>query len=327
MILVTGGAGFIGSHVVRLLCERGKSVRVLDRPRARVDHLPSQQTEFVFADIRDVNAVRKAVAGCEYVYHLAANPQLWTLQKGHFRQVNYRGTVNVLSEALYARAKRILHCSTESILTRSYQTNPISEEQDVPIHEVIGPYCRSKWLAEKYARELALQGAPIVVVNPTLPIGPGDFGRSPPTQMILDCALGRRQFYLDAELNLLDVRDVAAGMIAAMELGKTGRRYLLGAENWTIRQLFEWIAKQHGVPPPKYSVPYPVAVGTALVSEWLADVFTHQVPVASVTGVRLTRRKMQFDPSRSLAELRLSPRPVTESLTDAISWYKQMRWL
>ncbi len=327
MTLITGGAGFIGSHLVRLLVERGEQVRVLERPGAKVDHLPLAQIELAWADIRDRRAVDAAMVGCDHVYHLAANPQLWTQRKGDFRQVNYIGTINVLSAALKAGASRILHCSTESILTRAKQNTAIAENQDVPLGEVIGPYCRSKWYAERFAFRLARHGAPLIIVSPTLPIGPGDWGRSPPTQMILDCALGRRSFYLDAELNLIDVRDAAAGMIAAMERGHPGRRYLLGAENWTIRKLFDWVASRCGVPGPRFAVPYPIALTTAMISEWFAEVATHSSPAATTTGVRLTRRTMRFDAARSMSELGITPRPVTESLLDALAWYRALRWL
>jgi dihydroflavonol-4-reductase len=308
-ILVTGGAGFIGSHLVRLLVNQGQKVRVLDRPGVAVSHLPLNRIDLAYVDIRDRQAVAKAVSGCGEVYHLAANPNLWTYPRGQFRQVNYLGTIHVLDAALEAGAKKILHTSTESILTRARQTGAITEEQHIGIEDVIGPYCRSKFLAERYAFRLAKAGAPVVVVNPTLPIGPGDFGRSPPTQMMLDFCRGRRREYMDAELNLIDVRDVAEGMIRAMERGRPGRRYLLGYENLTIREIFARLARLTGLPEPSRRVPYPVALAAAYVSEFLADTFTHRIPAATVTGVKLTRRRMHFDPSRSLADLGLKPVP------------------
>jgi len=322
--LVTGGAGFIGSHLVRMLVERGESVRVLDRPGAKIDHLPLDRIDFISADIRDRDAVRKAVRGCRHVYHLAANPQLWTRRRGHFHQVNYLGAVNVLSAAVEAGAERVLHTSTESILTRARQTSPIAEDQDVPAADVIGPYCRSKFRAERYAVHLARGGAPVVIVNPTLPIGPGDWGRSPPTQMMLDFCRGKRSAYLDAELNLIDVRDVADGMIRAMERGRTGLRYLLGAENWSIRSVFDYLAKLTGLPEPRWKVPYPAALTAAYVSELIADVVTGTIPAATVTGVKLTRRRMHFDASRSLTELGLRPRPVRESIAEAVAWFANL---
>ena len=320
--LVTGGAGFIGSHLVRLLVDRGEAVRVLDLAPLSLDWI-----EVVRADIRDRQAVREAVRGCRHVYHLAANPQLWTQRRGHFRQVNYQGTVNVLEEALAAGAERVLHTSTESILTRARQTAPIAEDQEVSLGDVVGPYCRSKFFAERHALKLARGGAPVVIVNPTLPVGPGDLSRSPPTQMMLDFCRGRRHEYLDAELNLIDVRDVAAGMVRALEVGRPGRRYLLGHENLSIREVFGILARLTGLPEPRWRVPYALGLAAAYVSEFVADVVTHRGPAATVTGVKLTRRRMHFDPSRSLAELGLTPRPVRESLADAVAWFRQVGWL
>jgi dihydroflavonol-4-reductase len=327
MILITGGAGFIGTHLVQLLVNRGESVRVLDRPGAAIDHLPLNRIDLVFADIRDRANVRRAVAGCESVYHLAANPQLWTRRRGDFHRVNFIGTVNVLEEALTAGAKRILHCSTESILTRAKQTAPIAEDQVIGPSDVIGPYCLSKFHAERHAFRLARNGASIVIVNPTLPVGPGDRGRSPPTQMMLDFCLGKRSAYLDAELNMIDVRDVALGMVLALERGEPGRRYLLGAENWSIRSVFDYLAKLTGLPKPRWRVPYPVALAAAYVSEFIALLWTHRIPAASITGVKLTRRRMHFDSARSLEALGLTPRPISESIREAVAWFREMSWI
>lgn len=324
--VVTGGAGFIGSHLVRLLADRGERVRVVERPGAAVDHLPAG-AEVVFADIRDADAVRSTLRGARHVYHLAANPQLWTRRRGHFHAVNYQGTVNVLTAALDAGAGRVLHTSTESILTRVRQDGPIAEDQEVPSADVLGPYCRSKYRAERFALGLARRGAPVVVVNPTLPVGPGDRGRSPPTQMMLDFALGKRPAYLDAELNLIDARDVADGMARALERGRPGVRYLLGAENWSVKSVFAELARLTNLPEPRWRVPYPVALAAAYVSELAADIVTGRIPAATVTGVRLTRRRMHFDPSRSLAELGLTPRPVSGSVAEAVAWFRAVGWL
>jgi dihydroflavonol-4-reductase len=327
MTVVTGGAGFIGSHLVRLLVSRGERVRVVDRPGAALDHLPLAKIDVAPADVRDPAAVRRALGGCSVVYHLAANPQLWTRRRADFHRVNYLGTVHVLGAALAAGARRVLHTSTESILTRAGRAAPVAEDGDVPARDVVGPYCRSKWRAERHAFHLARGGAPVVVVNPTLPVGPGDRGRSPPTQMMLDFCRGKRAAYLDADLNLIDVRDVAAGMAAAMERGRPGVRYLLGAENWSVRSVFGYLAALTGLPPPRWRVPYPVALAAAYVSEFAADVFTGVVPAATVTGVKLTRRRMHFDASRSLAELGVTPRPVRDSVAEAVAWFREVGWL
>jgi dihydroflavonol-4-reductase len=326
-VLVTGGAGFIGSHLVSLLVKRGAAVRVLERPGAAVDHLPLDRINVVFADVCDRAAVEKAVRGCPFVHHLAANPNLWTHRRGHFTRVNYHGTVNVLNGALEAGARRVLHTSTESILTRARQSGAIRADQQVRLDDALGPYCRSKLLAERHAFRLARCGAPVVIVNPTVPVGPGDRGRSPPTQMILDFCRGGRREYLDGDLNLIDVRDVAEGMLLAMDHGRTGRRYLLGAENHTIREVFALLAGLTGLPEPVRRVPYGVALAAAYVSEFLADTWTRRMPLATVTGVRLTRRVMTFDAGESLDELGLRPRSVREALADALTWFHDMRWL
>jgi dihydroflavonol-4-reductase len=324
--IVTGGAGFVGSHLVELLVSRGERVRVIERPGALVDHLPAT-VDVAFADIRDEIAVRATLRECGAVYHLAANPQLWTRRRSDFHAVNYLGAVHVLRSALEAGAPRVLHTSTESILTRARQTAPIAEDQDVHPSDVIGPYCRSKFRAERFAFDLARAGAPVVVVNPTLPVGPGDRGRSPPTQMTLDCCRGKRFAYLDAELNLIDVRDVAAGMVAALERGRAGVRYLLGAENWSIHRVFSHVAQLVGAPEPRWRVPYPLALAAAYVSEFVADTITGRIPAATVTGVKLTRRRMHFDASRSLTELGIAPRPVSDSIAEAVAWFRAVGWL
>jgi dihydroflavonol-4-reductase len=323
-VLVTGGAGFIGSHLVTRLLADGADVRVLERPDAGVSHLPD--VEVIRRDIRDRDGIRRAVARCCEVYHLAANPNLWARPRGLFRQVNYVGAVNVIDEALAAGA-RVLHCSTESILTRAGRGGVIREDQVVQPSEVIGPYCRSKWLAERHALDLGRRGFPVIVVNPTLPVGPGDRGISPPTKMMLDFCQGKRNEYLDADLNMIDVRDVADGIVRAMERGRPGRRYLLGAENLSIREVFARLSRLTGVPEPRWRVPYAVALVAAVISEFVADVWTHRMPAAVLTGVRLTRRRMHFDASASLAELGLSPRPVDAALADSVAWFREMGWL
>ena len=326
-VLVTGGAGFIGSHLVALLVERGADVRVLERPGIRFDHLPLDHIDAVFADVRDCAAVARAVRGCPLVFHLAANPNLWTHRRGQFTQVNYHGTVHVLDAALEAGARRILHTSTESILTRARQHCAIREDQDVRLEDALGPYCRSKLLAERYAFRLARSGAPVVIVNPTIPIGPGDRGRSPPTQMILDFCRGRRREYLDGELNLIDVRDVAEGMIRAMGHGRPGRRYLLGAENMTIRELFTLLAELTGLPAPTRRVPYPVALAAAHVSEFVADVLDpphsaghrHRRP-SDATGHEL-RRNAEPGGTGAAAETGAG------GAVGALGWYREVGWI
>jgi dihydroflavonol-4-reductase len=322
MTVVTGGAGFIGSHLVERLVADGHRVRVVERPGADVAHLPAE-VQVVRADIRDREAVRRALQGARLVYHLAANPNLWVRDRAEFDAVNHRGTVHVLDAAIEAGAEKIVHASTESILTCARHVGPIAEDVEVTLADAVGPYCRSKLRAEQEARARAKSGHPVVVVNPTMPVGPGDRGVSPPTRLILDFCRGQLPATIDCTLNLIDVRDVAEGMVLAMQKGRPGRRYLLGGENLTLVGMLECLSEFTGVPVPRRRVPYAAALAFAHASELWADWVTGRSPKATVTGVRLTRRTMHFDASRSLAELGLEPRPVRRALADAVDWLRQ----
>jgi len=321
LTVVTGGAGFIGSHLVENLVKRGERVRVVERPGADVAHL-SRGVEVVRADIRDREAVAGALHGSWRVYHLAANPNLWVRDRGDFDAVNHLGTVNVLDAALDAGAERVLHTSTESILTRARQDGPIGEEVRVTLEDAVGPYCRSKLRAENAAMGRARAGRPVVIANPTMPVGPGDRGLSPPSRLIRDFCLGKLPARMDCTLNVIDVRDVAEGLVRTMENGTPGRRYLLGGENLTLVGLLGILSELTGVPVPRWRVPYPVGLGVAWLSELWADRVSGRTPKATVTGVRLTRRAMHFDASASLAALGLTPRPARESLADAVRWLR-----
>jgi len=322
LAIVTGGGGFIGSHLVDRLVSLGHGVRVVERPGADTSHLP-QQVEVVPADIRDRQAVKAALQGGRWVFHLAANPNLWVRDRAEFDAVNHRGTVNVLDEALAAGAERVLHTSTESILTCARATGPIAEDVEVTLDDAVGPYCRSKLLAEHEAMDRARAGRPIVIANPTMPVGPGDRGLSPPSRLIRDFCRGKLPALMDCTLNLIDVRDVAEGLLRTMERGTPGRRYLLGGENLTLVNLLSILSEATGVPVPKWRVPYSVGLAVAYMSEFWADYVSGRPPKATVTGVRLTRRTMHFDASRSLHALDLTPRSVRLSLADAVAWLRR----
>lgn len=319
--VVTGGAGFIGSHLVEQLAAAGRPVRVVERPGADAGHLPAG-VEVVRADIRDRTAVAGAMRGAGRVFHLAANPNLWARDRGDFDAVNHQGTVYVLDAALDAGATRVVHVSTESILTRARGSGPIAADVEVTLRDAVGPYCRSKLRAENHALGLARRGAPVVVVNPTMPVGPGDRGVSPPTRLIRDFCRGELPARMDCTLNLVDVRDVAAMIARAAERGEPGRRYLLAGENLTLLGLLETLSGLTGVPVPRWSVPYPVGLLVAVVSEFWADRVSGRPPKATITGVRLTRRTMHFDARPSQDALGLHPRPVRESLADAVAYLR-----
>ena len=327
MNLVTGGAGFIGSHLVERLLAEGEAVRVLERPGAAVDHLPHERIEVVRADIRDRGRVRAAVRGCRHVYHVAANPNLWVRDRQEFDAVNRQGTVHVLEAALEAGAERVLYTSTESILTSPAFAGGAVEHLRPRESDASGPYCRSKLLAEQTAFRLADRGAPVVVVSPTLPVGPGDRNQTPPTRVTVAFCRGRLPAVLDCRLNFIDVRDVAAGMVAAVRRGRPGIRYLLGAVNLRLLDWLGLVSPLVGRARPRRAVPYPLALSVGRISEWIADHVTRRMPMATVEGVRLARRCLQFDSQASLAELGLRPRPLEESARDAVDWYRKVGWI
>ncbi len=323
LTIVTGGAGFIGSHLVERLVAEGRMVRVIERPGAAVDHLPGS-AEVVFADIREREGLDRAMRGARWVYHLAANPNLWARDRSEFDRVNRQGTIHVLDAALSAGVERVLHTSTESILTRKRMAGPIDENIRIEPEDTVGPYCLSKLMAERYAFALAGAGHPVVVANPTMPVGPGDRGLSPPSRLLLDFCLGKLPAAIDCTLNLIDVRDVATGLHRVMERGEPGRRYVLGHANVTLVGLLEEMGRLIGRPAPRWRVPYSVGLMVAIASEFWADRISGRMPKATVTGLRLTQRLMHFETSRTRQELGLEPRPISDSLRDAVEWFRQV---
>ncbi|PTQ79596.1 dihydroflavonol-4-reductase [Nitrosospira multiformis] len=327
MNLVTGGAGFIGSHLVQQLLAAGETVRVLEHPKAVVSHLPLECIELVQADIRDLDAMRNAARGCERVYHLAADPNLWRRNRREFDEINHVGTLNVMRAALDSGVSKALYVSTESILTSDQSNGGAVESARFREEDMIGPYCLSKFRAEQAVFQLAETGAPVIVCSPTLPIGPGDRNQTPPTRLSVAFCRGKIPAYLDCQLNLIDVRDVADGMIRAMQRGRPFIRYLLGGHNFRLIEWLQLLGNIVNRPAPRWTIPYSAALATGWFSELWADNISHRMPMATVTGVRLTKRLMHFDPSQTFEELGLKPRPIEESARDAVSWYRQQHWI
>jgi dihydroflavonol-4-reductase len=325
--LVTGGAGFLGSHLVAQLVASGRSVRVLEQPGVSVDHLPLDRIEVVRADIRDPKSMQKMTQGASFVYHLAADPNLWRRDWREFDTVNHIGAVNVIRAALANGVRRVLHTSTESILTSPSFNGGAVENLRLHERDMLGPYCRSKFHAETEVFEMVDTGAPIVLVSPTLPVGPGDRHQTPPTRMAVEFCRGKLPAYLECRFNLIDARDVARGMMLAMDRGRFGIRYLLGAGNHRLSDWLEMLGREVGLPRPRWKVPYGVALTAAWLSERWADHVTGRMPLATVTGVRLARRCMHFDPAASLTELGLQPRSIRESARDAVAWYREQGWI
>tara|TARA_R110000868_G_scaffold39376_10_gene137164 strand:- start:772 stop:1878 length:1107 start_codon:yes stop_codon:yes gene_type:complete len=316
--VVTGGSGFIGHHLVRQLADDGFSVRVLDL--AKSDTL-DERAEFVEGSILNRSLVRDVVGDAARVFHLAADPNLWARDKSSFMRVNYQGTCVVLEESALAGVNRIVHTSTESILKgkRGAQWETVDEGLARRLADMPGPYCRSKFLAEQAAIAAAKRGIPVVIVNPTLPIGPGDRRLTPPSRMLLDFINGKNPAYLDFGMNMIDVRDAALGHMRAAEYGQIGHRYILGGENIMLAQVLLILRELTGLPMPRTRIPFALALGVAAISEFMSDHVTKTPPKASLTGVRIAGADMIFDCTKARTELKLTPRPVREALLDAVS--------
>lgn len=315
--LVTGGAGFVGGALVRFLSERGVPVRVLDL------HLPAEpvpEAEYVAGSILDSEVLQRAMDGVDLVFHLAANPNLWAPHPDAFLQTNLEGTRRVLDMAGKTGVQRVVYTSTESILKppRGAQ-GPFDETLKCTLADMPGPYCRSKFLAEEAARGAAENGQDVVIVNPTLPVGPGDVSMTPPTRMLRDFLNGRHPAYLEFRMNMVDVRDLAEGHWLAAQHGTTGDRYILGGQNLSMSELLALLGSLTGLPMPKRRIPYALALFVAYLSEARARV-TGRPPEATVTGVRLAGAPMTFSSARAAEALGFRTRPLKSSLADAIAW-------
>jgi dihydroflavonol-4-reductase len=316
--LVTGGCGFIGRHLVRSLLARGQSVRVLDIAGAH--DLPD--VEHVHGSVLNAALVAKAMTGVRRVYHLAGIPHLWVARRTDFDRVNARGTEIVLRAAAERRIERVIHCSTESILLPppGNARSAIDGSELPPEAQMPGPYTRSKHRAERAALAAAAAGLDVVIVNPTLPVGPGDPNFTPPTAMLFHFVNGKSPFFLDCLLNFADVRTVAAGMVLASDFGRTGARYILGGENITLRQLLAVMERELGRPMPKYSIAGPAAFTVAMLMEWNAEFLSGKRPAATREGVRLALRSAPFDARRAKQELGYSPHPVDGAIRETLRW-------
>jgi dihydroflavonol-4-reductase len=315
--LVTGGAGFIGRHLVHALAERGERVRVLD---IRDDAELPRAVEYQRGSITDADAVDRALDGMDRLYHLAADPNLWLPDKSRFREVNLMGTRIVLDTAARHNLERIVYTSTESILRGHHDGATTNESMSARLADMPGPYCKSKFLAEHEAVAAAERGLPVVIVNPTLPVGPGDHNLTPPTRMLVQFLRREAPAYLDFQINMVDVRDLAVGHILAAEKGRIGERYILGGENLRLNQLLAILEALSGVAMPKVSLPYWLAWATGAISELTADLLTHKRPIAPFSGVRLAGTATAFDCSKARRELDPPHRPIRDSLADAITW-------
>ncbi len=323
MHLVTGGTGFVGAHVVRALVARGEGVRCLVRPssdRANLEGLPVELVQGVLDDPRSLHA---AMAGCEMVYHVAAEYRLGARNPASLYRSNVEGTRNLLQAAGDAGVSRIVYTSTVGALVPNPAGGPADESHFPPNGQaLIGHYKRSKFLAEQVALSFVKEGLPVVVVSPSAPIGELDRKPTPTGRLIVDFLRGKMPAYMDAGLNLVDVQDVAAGHLLAAERGVVGERYILGGRDFTLREILEMLARLSGRPAPRLRIPAWVAMSAAVVNtawSWSLG----RDPGIPVEGVRMALKPMSFTPARAVRELGLPQSPIEDALGRAVEWFRQ----
>jgi dihydroflavonol-4-reductase len=321
--LVTGGNGFVGAHVVRALVARGTHVRTFVRKDADVRALENVDCEIAVGDVRDLDSLERATPGCDEVYHVAADYRLWVVDEAPMYAANVEGTRNVILAARRAKVAKIVHTSTVGAL--GIGADKIGrEDTPVTLENMVGPYKRSKFLAERVALEAAREGLPVVIVNPSTPVGTLDYKPTPTGRVIVDFLNRRMPAFMETGLNLACVEDVARGHLLAAERGRVGEKYILGGENLTLELMLQRLAALSGLPAARMKIPYAVAYGFALGAEAVARTVTHRAPRASLTEVRMARKKMFFDSAKARAELGYESAPVDEGLARAIEFFRRI---
>jgi dihydroflavonol-4-reductase len=318
--LVTGAAGFLGSHVARQLVSRGEVVRVLMRPTSTNRAITDLPLEYITGDLRDPASLDRAMSGVQRVFHVAADYRLWARRSEEIYDSNVGGTKNILEAARKAGVEQFIYTSTVATLAVDRPELP-NEATNAKLEEMVGHYKRSKWLAEKEVLDAAKKGFPAIVAMPTTPVGPGDWKPTPTGKIILDFLNGKMPGYVETGLNFVGVEECAAGHLLVAEKGKVGERYLLGGENLTLKQLLDTLAKITGLPAPRMKIPHGVALGVAYASTAFSRLIGKE-PQIPVEGVKIARHMMFVDCTRAQRELGFQGGPVAAALERAVRWYE-----
>jgi dihydroflavonol-4-reductase len=318
--LVTGAAGFLGSHVTRQLVARGDDVRVLMRVSSTNRAIADLSLEYVTGDLRDPASLDRAMKGVKRVFHVAADYRLWAKRSQDIYDSNVGGTKNLLDAARRAGVEQLIYTSTVATIAVDRPQHP-NESTDAKLEEMVGHYKRSKWLAEKEALAAAKNGLPVIVAMPTTPVGPWDWKPTPTGKIILDFLNGKMPGYVETGLNFVGVEECAAGHLLVAEKGKIGERYLLGAENLTLKGMLDLLSKITGLPAPKLKIPHGLALGVAYASTAFSRLIGRE-PGIPVEGVKIARHMMYVDCSRARRELGFKAGPVAAALERAVRWYE-----
>src|SRR5271169_5131302 len=318
--LVTGASGFLGSPVARKLVAAGEPVRVLMRPSSTNRAVADLSLEYVTGDLRDPASLDRALAGVQYVFHVAADYRLWAKKSREIYDSNVGGTKNLLEAAKRAKIEKFIYSSTVATIAVDRPELP-TESTDAKLEEMVGHYKRSKWMAEREALNAAREGLPLVVAMPTTPVGPGDWKPTPTGKIILDFLNGKMPGYVETGLNFVGAEECAAGHLLVAEKGKVGERYLLGAENLTLKGLFDVLAGMTGLRAPALKIPHGLALGVAYVESAFSRLVGKE-PQIPVEGVKIAQHTMFVDCLRAQRELGFQPGPVAAALERAVRWYQ-----
>ncbi len=321
-VFLTGATGFVGSHVAGALAEQGASMKLLVRKTSRLDNLAAIQGETVVGDLRDVEALRPALAGCEALIHVAADYRLWVRDPAAMYAANVNGTRDLLRVAREEGVRRVVY--TSSVATMGFQADGtiVDERTPVSIDDMIGHYKRSKFMAEQEALKAAQAGQDVVILNPTTPIGANDVRPTPTGGIIVDFLNKRFPAYMDTGLNLVDVAEVAKTHVAALTVGRAGERYILGGENLTLKQILDRMSAITGLPSPTMKVPQGVALAFAFFDENFTGRLRGKEPRATVEAVRMGKKKMYASSAKAERDLGFTVAPVYQALRAAIEWFR-----
>jgi len=322
LAFVTGATGFVGSHVARALAARGADLRLLVRSSSDLRNIQDLRAEQVTGDLRDAESLKKALSGCDVVFHVAADYRLWVRDPDQMYRSNVDGTKAILEAARESKVRRVVY--TSSVATMGFKSNGqfASEQSPVSLVDMIGPYKRSKFMAEEIAIQAGKSGMDVVVVNPTTPVGERDIKPTPTGRIVVDFLKKKFPAYVDTGLNLVDVSECAQGHMMAMERGKSGERYILGGENLTLKQILDKLAAITGLPSPKIRVPYVVALATGVVDQVVTGYIKNREPRATIDAVRMGRKKMFVSSSKAERDLGWKIVPVDDALHRAVEWFQ-----
>lgn len=320
---VTGGTGFVGSAVIRRLLAEGHTVRALVRPGTDTRMLEGLPVERVAGSLADAKALRSGMTGCAWVFHVAALYAYWGYRWEEFYQSNVEGTRQVLEAARQSGVRRVVHTSSIASLGLPRDGRPGTEDTPVRLGDMRSDYKRSKYLAEELVREFVAAGLPVVTVNPAAPVGVGDHKPTQTGRMIVSFLNGRMPAYVDTGLTIVDVEDVAAGHLLAVEKGRVGERYILGGENLSLQQVLDLLAEISGRPKVRTRIPRALALAWAYVDTGLARLNPRHIPEATPAAVRVSSRKEYFSSAKAMRDLGYSFIPAREALRKAVEWYRQ----